>query len=262
MTVTAAELQTALTGLDQAVAGMDVSRGTMVATYGHRSPGSAKEHPDLPINVEAFDRQREAWTYVLNLALRVAHTTRVLLPKWDSSETTAQRVHRVTNYVFAFADVVAGYTEAGDIHARIVAHTRACEGIRERQEPKVFAGRCAECETDLYAVKGQPEARCGTCSATYEVLAWRSFAKTIFGNHIGTPADLSRKLSTPEYGIEISADRIRKWGLSRNNNPPKLERANPTHDEHQRPIPPAYRLRDVLDLYEAARKQPLEGRTA
>jgi hypothetical protein len=109
----------------------------------------------------------------------------------------------------------------------------------------------------LYAVKGQPEARCGTCNATYEVLAWRSFAKTIFGNYVGTPADLSRKLSTPEYGIEISADRIRKWGLR-----DKLERANPTTNEQGQPIPPAYRLDHVLNLYHAARRAPLEGRTA
>ena len=104
---------------------------------------------------------------------------------------------------------------------------------------------------------GEKEAVCDVCKGSYKVAPWRDFAKGFFGQHIGTPADLSRKLSTPEYGIEVTADRIRKWA-SRD----KLERANPATNETGQPIPPAYRLNDVLDLYHASRRTPLEGRTA
>jgi len=254
MTVTAEQLEKALTVLDQVVAAVNIGRGSLTATYGHRTSTGSQEHAPLPVDVDLIDKKVAAHRFLMDRALRIAMET--------DQPLTGRDPHSLTNYLYTRAAWIIGQLWADDFHRALLTHTEGLDNARVRREPKVFAGRCAECDTDLYAVKGQPEARCQTCGATYEVLAWRSFAKTIFGNYVGTPADLSRKLSTPEYGIEVSADRIRKWGLSRNGNPAKLVRANPTHDEDKNPIPPAYRLDHVLDLYHNTRRTPLEGRTA
>ena len=254
MTVTRAELEKALTVLDQVLANVNIGRGSMTATYGHKTGEGSREHAPLPVNLDLIDKKVAAHRFLMDRALRVALETDQPLSGRDP--------HSLTNYLYTRAPWIIQQHWATDFHHTLTKHTDGLDQARDKREPRVFAGRCAECETDLYATKGQPEARCETCGTTYEVLAWRSFAKTIFGNYVGTPADLSRKLSTPEYGIEISADRIRKWGTARNDNPPKLERANPATNEQGQPIPPAYRLDHVLNLYQATLKQPLEGRTA
>lgn len=255
MTVSVEKLQVALTNLDQVMQAVNIGRGSFTASYGARVSGGSREHAPLPVDVDLIDRKVAAHRMLMDRALRVAMET--------NEPLTGRDPHSLTNYLFTRAAWIIAQLWGDDFHKTLIAHTDNLDNARTRREPKVFAGRCAECETDLYAIKGQPEARCGTCGTTYEVLAWRSFAKTIFGNYVGTPADLSRKLSTPEYGIEISADRIRKWGIPRSDtNPAKLQRANPAHDEQGNPIQPAYKLSDVLDLYEANLKQPLEGRTA
>jgi hypothetical protein len=231
------------------MASVNIGRGSYTATYGHRVSGGSQEHAPLPVDVDLIDKKIAAHRMLMDRALRIAMET--------DQPLTGRDPHGLTNYLYTRAAWITAQLWGDQFHRDLLTHTEGLDNARVRREPRVFAGRCAECETDLYAVKGQPEARCSTCNATYEVLAWRSFAKTIFGNYVGTPADLSRKLSTPEYGIEISADRIRKWGLR-----DKLERANPTTNEQGQPIPPAYRLDHVLNLYHAARRAPLEGRTA
>lgn len=254
MTVTAEQLEKALTVLDQVVAAVNIGRGSMVASYGHRTSSGSQEHAPLPVDVDLIDKKVAAHRFLMDRALRIALET--------DQPLTGRDVHSLSNYLYARAPWIVAQFWGLDFYKAVVEHTNGLDNARVRCEPKVFAGRCAECDTDLYAVKGQPEARCGTCSTTYEVLAWRDFAKGVFGQHVGTPADLSRKLSTPEYGIEVTADRIRKWATARNGNPPKLQRANPATNETGQPIPPAYRLNDVLDLYHTSRRTPLEGRTA
>ncbi|WIV32210.1 hypothetical protein QN084_06255 [Paenarthrobacter sp. R1] len=249
MTVTVEQLERALTVLDQVVAAVNIGRGSMVASYGHRTSTGSQEHAPLPVDVDLIDKKAAAHRLLMDRALRIAMET--------GEGLTGRDVHSLTNYLYARAPWIVAQLWGLDFYKAVVEHTNGLDNARTRREPKVFAGRCAECDTDLYAVKGQPEARCGTCSATYEVVAWRDFARKHYGNYIGTPTDLSRKLSTPEYGIQVTADRIRKWAQR-----DKLERANPATNETGQPIPPAYRLNDVLDLYHAARRTPLEGRTA
>jgi tRNA(Ile2) C34 agmatinyltransferase TiaS len=121
----------------------------------------------------------------------------------------------------------------------------------------VFAGNCAECNTDLYASKGDHEARCKTCGTTYEVLKWRQHAIKAAKYYVGTATDLSRKLAAPEYGYHITADQIRKWGTRLIQGQPKLVRQNPTHNQHGTPLAPTYRLDHVQQL--ANNRKPLDG---
>ena len=249
MTVTVEQLEKALTVLDQVVASVHIGRGSFTATYGHRTSGGSQEHAPLPVDVDLIDKKVAAHRMLMDRALRIAMET--------DAPLTGRDVHGLTNYLYARAAWIVAQMWGLDFYKQVLEHTAGLDNARTRREPRVFAGRCATCDTDLYAVKGDHEARCDTCGETYEVLAWRDFAKSLFGQHIGTPTDLSRKLSTPEYGIEVTADRIRKWAQR-----DKLERANPTTTETGDPIPPAYRLGDVLDLYHTTRRTPLVGRTA
>lgn len=260
MTVTVEALRDALTALDRAVAGLVVGRGSLTASYGFRTGRSSAEHAPLPIDVYALDKKVAAHRFLMDRALKTAMETDTPLNGRD--------VHSLTNYLFTHAPYLAEQPGAGELLETLHHHTRQCNGVQERREPKVFAGRCAECETDLYAVKGQPEARCGTCNATYEVVAWRAYAQTAKDYYISSPADLSRKLSAPEYGMTVTADQIRKWASRKVVTRPdgtkvaRLQRANPEYDDQGWPIPPCYRLGDVLDLAQQQRRTPLEGRTA
>ena len=251
MTVTVAGMRTALTALDQAVEAVQVARGSVTAAYRHRGGRSSSHHAPLPVDVDAIDKKISAHRALMDRALMVAFET--------DTHIGGIGTHNLTNYLFTQAPWIVEQAWAGDFHAELVTHTRKLTAAQDRREPKVFAGKCAECDTDLYAVKGQPEARCKTCGTTYEVLAWREMANQFVKyQYIGTPADLSRKLTAPEYGYEITADQIRKWALRG-----KLSRANPSLDEQDKPIPPAYRIGDVLKLAdEKHRSKPLEGRTA
>lgn len=227
-----------------------IPRLTLTATYGDRAPGVRAQHAPAPVSVDAVSSLDALQRWMLNTCLRLAEITRKPLPG---------KTHELLgSYLITNMPRLATLSWAPDLHDELQKKIRACENIVRVAEARVFAGRCAECETDLYATKGQPEARCTTCGATYEVLAWRSFAKTIFGNYIGTPPDISRKLSTPEYGYEVSTANIRMWA-----NRGKLQRANPETDENGEPIPPSYQLSDILNLVtDRHRKQPIEGRIA
>lgn len=226
-----------------------IPRLTLTATYGDRAPGVRAQHAPAPVSVDAVSSLDALQRWMLNTCLRLAEITRKPL--------TGKTHELLGSYLIANMPRLVTLSWAPDLFAQLETLVKDCERITAVHDPKVFAGRCANCDSDLYAVKGQPEARCGTCSETYEVLTWRNFAKSLFGQHVGTPTDLSRKLSTPEYGIEVTADRIRKWARR-----DKLERANPSQDEAGEQIPPAYRLNDVLDLYNQTRRKPLDGTAA
>lgn len=214
MTVTVEGLRESLRLLDLVVSNMNLGRGSTTAQYGHRMSSGSKEHPDLPISVEAFDRQREAWTYVLNLALRVAQTTRVRLPKWDGNETTANRVHGFTNYLYTHAATILTYTNAQQIQNELNEHTRRCENIKERLDPKVILGPCTTtgCNTQLEAREGETETNCPTCGYNYHITHHLKHRVTEALGHNGTPlraAQAVRYLNSK--GVNVTTKDVENW---------------------------------------------------
>lgn len=240
-----AEVDSVLTELAHAV-----PRLTLTATYGDRAPGVRAQHAPAPVNVDAVSAMDALHRWLMGTALRLAAVTR--------NPLDGRTPFDLEYYIRANMPRLRSLSWAPDLHPALDALLKDCERVTHEAVPRVFAGTCAECETDLYARKGDHEARCKTCGATYEVLKWRDYATKAAKYYIGSPADLSRKLSAPEYGITVTADQIRKWGLRG-----KLARTNPEADDNGLYIPPAYRLGDVLDLIQARHnKTPLEGRTA
>jgi hypothetical protein len=240
-----AEVDAVLTELAHAV-----PRLTLTATYGDRAPGVRALHAPAPVNVSAVSPADELTRLLMNACLHLAARTRV--------QRVGKGAEASASYLIKHMKHLVSLSWAPRLCDEIGALIKDCERVTQEHNPRVFAGTCAECETDLYAAKGDHEARCKTCGATYEVLKWQAYAQTAKDYYIGSPADLSRKLSAPQYGIEVTADQIRKWG-SRG----KLERTNPEQDETGIHLPPVYRLGDVLDLVQARHhKTPLEGRTA
>ena len=253
MTVTVEQLEKALTVLDQVVAAVNIGKGSFTASYGHRVSGGSQEHAPLPVDLNAIIKKETVQKFLLNRALMIATKEQPL---------TGLDIPALTSYLTSRSAMIVTQFWCDSFYQKAIEHAEDLEAHGRRPEPRVFAGRCGPCGRELFAVMGEKEAVCDVCKGSYKVAPWRDFAKGFFGQHIGTPADLSRKLSAPEYGIEVKPDTIRKWATARNGNPPKLERANPATNETGQPIPPAYRLNDVLDLYHSSRRTPLEGRTA
>jgi len=243
----------ALAEVDGVVEVLDagVARTSLTAGYGERVSSSGSLHAPLPINEAVFDARRALHLYLMRTALRIAE---VALP------ITGRSPQDLAAYLGRNLGTLRRQDWAVTVEAELRGHLAKGHDRVNKQEGRVFAGQCANCDTDLYAGKGDQEARCRTCGATYEVLKWRAHAETAKNYYIGTATDLSRKLSAPQYGYSITADQIRKWATKRGNNPPKIERANPETDEQGVPIPPAYRLGDVLALnLERYQRHPING---
>jgi hypothetical protein len=236
-----AEVDSVVEVLDQGVA-----RTSLTAGYGERVSSSGSLHAPLPINENVFDARHALHTYLMRTALKLAEVAGPL---------TGRTSQDLAAYLITHLDVLRRQDWAPGVEAELRGHLRHGHDRVNKAEGKVFAGQCANDDTDLYAGKGDAQARCRTCGATYEVLKWRAHAETAKNYYIGTAADLSRKLSAPQYGYTITADQIRKWALR-----DKIERANPEHDEAGNAIPPAYRLGDVLALnLDRYQRHPING---
>jgi hypothetical protein len=238
----------ALAEVDGVVEVLDagVARTSLTAGYGERVSSSGSLHAPLPINENVFDARHGLHTFLMRTALKLAEVTGPL---------TGRTSQNLAAYLLRHLDALRRQDWAVTVEADLRGHLRHGHDRVNKAEGKVFAGQCANCDTDLYASKGDQEARCRTCGATYEVLKWRAHAETAKNYYIGSAADLSRKLSAPQYGYSITADQIRKWALR-----DKIVRANPEADEDGNPIPPAYRLGDVLALnLDRYQKHPING---
>jgi hypothetical protein len=238
----------ALAEVDGVVEVLDagVARTSLTAGYGERVSSSGPLHAPLPINEAVFDARHALHTYLMRTALKLAEVVGPL---------TSRSSQGLAAYLILNLDTLRRQDWAGNVEQELRGHLRHGHDHANKAEGKVFAGQCAECQSDLYAAKGDQEARCRTCGTSYEVLKWRAHAATAKDYYIGSATDLSRKLSAPQYGYTVSADQIRKWALR-----DKITRANPEADEQGKAIAPAYRLGDVLDLVQQRlAKYPING---
>jgi hypothetical protein len=216
-------------------------RLTLTANYGERTSGGSKTAP-APVNLAALDAKHTIHTWLIDKAIQLgASFPRGIV---DLTRHLTRNLDTIT--VNGWADAWAG---------ELREHLATAQNVTTIKEPRVFAGTCATCSTGLYATKGEHDAQCRTCGTRYEVLKWRAFAATAKEYFIGTPAELSRALSSPEYGIEVTVNQICMWATR-----DKLQRANETTDEAGNPLKPTYRLKDVLDLN--AKRKPLDGTAA
>jgi len=244
-------LSYALAEVDGVVEVLDagLARTSLTAGYGERVSSSGPLHAPLPINENVFDAKRALHNWLMKLSLMVAEA--------GSKFLTGRDPKSLASFLITNMDVLRrqDWIRVGGLEQELRALLKTGHTETNKQTGRVYAGQCAECSTDLYAAKGDTESRCAGCGTSYEVLKWRHLAKQFAYDHVGTPADLSRKLSAPQYGYTVTADQIRKWALRE-----KIVRANPECDEQGNPIPPAYRLEDVLELKQARdKKYPLNG---
>jgi len=229
-----ARLEQLLCELDSVVQDLvsAIPRASLTASYGERVSASGSLHAPLPINDTALDAHMALDKYLMRTCLDLASFTGIHLSRRDSSG--------LASYLLANMGKLRARDWAGGVEPELAKLLRECENVTRVHEQKVFAGTCGECETDLYARKGDETARCKTCGLSYEVARWTAYAQTAKDYYIGPATDLSRKLSAPRYGYLITADQIRKWATRRNDKPAKLVRANPETDEYGKPIPPAF----------------------
>jgi len=246
-------LATALSEVADVVTVLDagLSRSSLTARYGERVSSSGSLHAPLPINETLYDAKRGIHVALMKAALRLAR-------KIPDRSCAGLAAHLTTNL-----DLVRRQEWAPTLEPELRKHLRHGHERHAKSDDRVFAGTCPDCQTNLYANKADAEVKCAGCGTAYKVLMWRDYAKNAAKYYVGTPADLSRKLSAPQYNHTVTADQIRKWATKRGNAAAKLQRANPELNEHGQMIAAHYRLGDVLKLVDAKlAKHPLEGRTA
>lgn len=223
-----------------------LSRASLTASYGERVSSSGSLHAPLPINETLHDAKTGLHQALMRAALMLAER---------SDPITDRTPTGLAAYLSKHLDLVRRQEWAPKLEPELRKHLRHGHEHRTRKDDRVFAGQCPQDQTNLYAAKGDTETVCPSCGAGYEVLKWRAHATTAKAYYISTPADLSRKLSAPQYGHTVTADQIRKWARRG-----KLERANPELNEAGELIPAHYRLGDILTLVDAKlAKHPING---
>jgi hypothetical protein len=239
-----------LAEVDVTVADLEAAlpRLTLTANYGERTSSGSKTAP-VPVNVAALDAKHGLHKWLMDSALRLGE------PLIGRDGQRPRSAKSLASHLICHLPLIEtnGWADAwaGELRSLL----NECGNVTRVAERKVFAGTCAQCSTDLYAIKGHDQARCRTCGETYEVAAWRAHAATAKEYHIGTPSELSRALTSPAWGIEVSVNQICMWAKRG-----KLQRANEETDEAGNALKPTYRLKDVLDLN--AKRKPIDGTAA
>ena len=223
-----------------------LSRASLTARYGERVSSSGSLHAPLPINETLHDAKHGLHKALMKAALGVAEIAGPLTNRAPAG---------LAQYLVTHLEVVRRQHWAPGLEAELRKHLKHGHERNHKQDDRVFAGTCPDCQTDLYAARGDTHTNCAGCGTQYDVLRWRTHAETAQRYYIGTPADLSRKLSSARYNHTVTADQIRKWA-----NRGKLDRANPELSEAGEQIPPHYRLGDVLKLVnQRLTKHPING---
>jgi len=201
-----------------------IPRLTLTATYGDRAPGVRAQHAPAPVSVDAVSSLDALQRWMLSTALRLAEVTRKPLTGKNPRTVgfVLDRQHATTRHTLMGTRPVRTARNVGQ---------RLRTDHRRPRPPKYFAGRCANCDSDLYAVKGQPEARCGTCSETYEVLAWRNFAKDCSVSMLAHPPTCPANCQRLSTGLKspLTGSANGRGGTNSNApTPPPTKQANPS----------------------------------
>lgn len=206
MTVTVEQLENALTVLDQVVAAVNIGRGSMVATYGHRTSSGSQEHAPLPVDVDLIDKKAAAHRLLMDRALRIALET--------DQPLTGRDVHSLTNYLYARAPWIVAQLWGLDFYKAVVEHTNALDRAKDRNTPRMNLGPCTTtgCETPLHAHEGDTETNCPTCGYTFAITTLRKYRVTEALGHDGTPlraAQAVRYLNSK--GVKVTTKDVENW---------------------------------------------------
>lgn len=117
--------------------------------------------------------------------------------------------------------------------------------VDRQAEGRVFAGQCpteadgATCNTSLFTNKGEPNAHCPKCKATWDARTWRQEALQAAGIHQGTAIEISRAVSDPVTMEVIAPATIRQWAC-------RGKLAPIGHNHLGKPV---YQIRKVRNLW-------------
>lgn len=206
MTVTQAQLEKALTTLDQVMANVNIGRGSFTASYGPRMGGGSREHAPLPVDVDLIDKKVAAHRFLMDRALRIAMET--------DAPLTGRDPHSLTNYLFARAAWIIAQMWGDEFHRALVAHAGGMDAARDRLAPKVLLGPCTTtgCETTLQGREGDQEVRCDVCGYTYTIVHLRHQRVTQALGHDGTPLRAAQAVRyLTNKGINVTTKDVENW---------------------------------------------------
>jgi len=227
----------ALAEVDSVVEVLDagVARTSLTAGYGERVSSSGSLHAPLPIDEGVFDARHALHTWLMRKGLLLAEVCGPL---------TSRTSQGLASYMIRNLDALRRQEWAPSLEQEL--RGLLTTAIRTERE---FAGTCQtpDCNTELYALKGEDNTTCRTCGTEYAgIQEWRTNATTYARNQdndiIGYPNALSQRLNRV-HGETITPEHIRllaSRGL--------LNRANPERNEAGKVLRPMYRLGDVTAL--------------
>lgn len=160
-------------------------------------------------------------------------------------------VPAVCRYLLGHADWIRTQHWAPAILDELTDVAGQLRRMVDRPPDRLFVGYCTECDTDLHAKIGAPQAKCQGCEKTFDVEASRDAMWVEAQDQLGTAAEISRAISwlgqTP-----ITADRIYKWVERK-----RLQQRG--HVTYRGREVPTYRIGDVAALVQASENQKQAG---
>jgi hypothetical protein len=269
-----ADIEKDLVRVDEVMAELQVTKNRQDVA-GERNGGTGtKLDAPAPINLTALAAEMKLHKALMGWALKLVQER---IEAWDTQcvgirdqwhaagrkgspafppkpKLPGRTVHHLSNYLMGRLPYLATQASTVYLKQRLTRLLDECAKVCEREAPKIFAGACpevlegVECGTYVYEPQGSTTARCKTCGYTWDIIEWTGRALVSKEYVIGYPPALSRMLSTG--GVPVTEQDIRNWAARG-----IIERANPETNEHGKELRAMYRLGDVLDAWQATRKQ-------
>ena len=136
---------------------------------------------------------------------------------------------------------VRQHEAAGLIHHEVTAAVERGWQAVNRPAPRVYAGPCPHCRTDLLSRPGHTQVTCTGCGTTHDIAERQAHMRDQLDDYLGTAVYASAIL--PGIGIHVSEGTIRVWA-SRH----RLEVRSVVPAKYGGQDQPLYRLGDIIDL--------------
>jgi LSD1 subclass zinc finger protein len=98
---------------------------------------------------------------------------------------------------------------ADEAHGEITSAVRQAERAIDRRAERWYAGRCGDCDTDLYARPGAAMVRCAACPAEYDVDDRRQELLAAAEDTLAGAALIAQALTS--LGQPVTPERLRQW---------------------------------------------------
>jgi hypothetical protein len=168
---------------------------------------------------------------------------RVVHDHWPSRPLPIDRVPACCQWLLWYPSLIRCADFGPEILDELTHLELQLRGFVDRPADKWYAGRCDQCERDLYAKTGATTVTCRECDLEYDVEARRAWLLKAAEDYLVNATDLARAVSWLG-GEPLTAQRVWQWAK-------RGRIAVKGHEMTGGRLLPMYRLGDALDLLAA-----------